>query len=93
MSGRHIESLTKRQRDVLLDRVINTTMTDSEIAARHGYSRGRVNTIVRSELGRAYCRELEERLITESIKACAFVPAIYMFRDALSIPGGRKRRK
>jgi hypothetical protein len=93
MSGRRIESLTKRQRDVLLDRVINATLTDAEIAARHGYTRGRVNTIVRSKLGQAYRQELEDRLIEESIRACAYLPAIYMFRDAMSIPVGRKRRK
>ncbi len=78
---------------MLLDRVINPRDTDTIIGLRHGYTRTRVNTIIRSELGRAYARELEDRIIAESIKACAYLPAIYMFRDALSLPVGRKPRK
>jgi hypothetical protein len=93
MAGRTIRELTKRHRDVLLDRVINPRDTDTAIGLRHGYTRTRVNTIIRSELGRAYARELEDRIISESIKACAVAPALAAFQDAMSIPVGRQRRK
>ena len=83
MSGRGIKRLTKRHRDVLLDRVINPQDSDTIIGVRHGYSRARVNTIFRSELGREYAHYLEDRIIAESIKACAWLPGLFILQDAV----------
>jgi hypothetical protein len=78
---------------LILDHVQNPRDPSHMLAARHNWSPQWVRRILSHPLGKEYARVLEDRLIAESIKACAVVPAMMAFQDSMSIPVGRQRRK
>ena len=89
-----IKRLNAAHRMLILDHVQNPRDPSHTLAARHNWSPQWVRCILSHPLGKEYARVLEDRLITESIRAGAIAPAMAAFQDAMSmIPVGRKRRK
>jgi hypothetical protein len=77
--------LGPRHRRLILDHVNNPRTSSHDLSIRHGYHPVHVRRILASVTGKAYARVLEDRLITESIRAAAIIPAMLVFQDAVKI--------
>ena len=87
-----VHKLSRKHRFVLSDSVHNPRATHRELGARHGYSRVWISILIHSKLGKAYAQEIEDRIITESIKASAILPNLAAFQAMSSLPSSKAKR-
>ena len=79
--GAQIRELTAGHRAVCLRHVECPATPLSEIAEAFGYSYGRTSQILNSRPAKKYMRELEERMVTETIRKAALMPELPGFYD------------
>jgi hypothetical protein len=72
--GTPIKELSSKQRAVCLRRLEFPAAPLTEIAEAFGYSYKHTSRILCSSAAKEYMRDLEDRMVTESIRGAAIVP-------------------